>query len=83
MDRGLCIFRLGFRGSEALLEMTSDGSVWRGSTQERRLSEAYSEFARMCKAEHVRLLDGGMLKISSVWCIYGLASTDHGPETFD
>ena len=42
--------------SKALLEMTSDRSIWRGRTQEDRLTEAYSEFARMCKDERVRFL---------------------------
>ena len=59
MDRRLSIFwfQVHLVGSKALLEMTSDRSVWPGATQEARLSEAYSEFANMCRAEHVRLLD--------------------------
>ena len=45
---------LGF-GLEGLLELTSDRRVWPGASQETRLSEAYADFASMCKAENVRI----------------------------
>ena len=41
--------------SKALLELTSDKRIWPGSTQEERLSQAYSDYSSMCKAQNVRL----------------------------